>query len=205
MSKQLNNKETGHFIRIDKDKDKIDINNNRVVYTKYETIIYDEIGSVKKEFKIEQKGHEFTTINLEDYLNQTVNFTDLVINELQKELFANYVIEEGVYNWIYPLKNYRLVINNTKSNEALGNPSYLTLLNKMVTEQPNRLVQKTNTIIYVNSIEEGDLSESIVPYINDWIFIERNPNSQIPFASDLETYLEPPIEYVIIGDANGSN
>jgi len=169
--KQLNDKETGNFIRIDK----IDINNNRVVYTDYETIIYDNNGLVLKECKGEQKGYEFKSINLQSYLDTVINFSDLVINTLKVELFTNYEISEYGLNWLFEDKAVCLVINNTESNRNLNNIEYLALLNKIVTNQPNRIVQTTNILIYVNGIDENDLSDTIDNFIGNWIHIQYNP------------------------------
>ena len=72
---QLNNTTTGHSIKLNK----IDILNNRVVYTEYQlTGNYPYIEG--------QKPYTFTSISLKDYLNVSTNYEELCYNTLKTEL-----------------------------------------------------------------------------------------------------------------------
>jgi len=84
--KQLNNA-NGRVISIDK----IDIQNNRIVYSIH------EFGD--KNVKLSQESHKFTEINLQDYLSETVNYTDLVNEQLAVEKETGYTYSDDNQNW----------------------------------------------------------------------------------------------------------
>jgi hypothetical protein len=166
---QLNNKLTNNFIRIDK----IDILQNKIVYSVYETIVYNSQLYELYKYKLKQENYEFKSIDLREYLNQSINFTELCYSKLQSELFKDYVIESGLQNWLFYLKHYRITVNNIQNNKQLAiNSEYRRLINGMIDLHQNTIiVQDENTIMYVNTIKEEDIN-IVSKFLNKWIFVE---------------------------------
>jgi len=82
---QLNNI-NGKSIKLDK----IDILQNRIVYSIY------EYGTKEPKVVI---AYKFKDIQLKDYLNQTVNYEELCYTNLALENETDYVISEDIQNW----------------------------------------------------------------------------------------------------------
>lgn len=83
--------------------DKIDINQNRVTYSRY------DYGGENGKF-LEQIFHVFTTINLMDYLTEEIVFEELCYNTIVTEKESGYVIEEEVQNWLVPPTAVRVYV-----------------------------------------------------------------------------------------------
>jgi len=73
--------------------DKIDVNQNRVVYSRY------DYGLGKF---LEQKARVFTTITLQDYLTLETVYETLCYNTLIAEVEPAYVLSEELQYWLFP-------------------------------------------------------------------------------------------------------
>ena len=193
--KQLNNKENGHFIRLDK----IDILQNRICYTEYQNIVYRKVipepiidilgGSsiqpdsyieIVKEFKNESKSYTFTLINLNNYLNTSTNFTELCFNQLIIELFPDWIIEDGLQNWLFnrPIRTIilnSLILEHLKPINTNGDLSALGQLIQRVRVQHYDYYEDNHsddiTVIYFNTIVMSDYLV-IKDYLNSSIWSE---------------------------------
>lgn len=85
--KQLNNNNNGKIIKI------IDVNisQNKI---KYNILEYGESNSI-----VSTESHKFTSINLEDYLYQSVNFYELCLDTLKTEKETDYTLSSDLLNW----------------------------------------------------------------------------------------------------------
>jgi len=120
--------------------DKIDILQNRIVYSVYE---YGG-GQV-----LEQKALVFTTINLKDYLGIETNFEALCYTKLVEEKETDFVISEDVQNWTIVKGStsenttLRVYIPSNLTNKVLNTGNDLDILIKAMSplaEWVNRLV-----------------------------------------------------------------
>lgn len=91
------NSPNGNVIRLNK----IDINQNRVVYSKY------DFGNGKL---LEQKALVFSTIDLKDYLTIEIVYETLCYNTIVTEQEPSFVLDEEVQNWLFPATNVRIYI-----------------------------------------------------------------------------------------------
>jgi len=161
------NKTNGHIIRLDK----IDINQNRIVYSKYETIINEEA------FLIEQLPYVFTGITLKDYLNQDTNFETICLNQLKTEkLDETWSTSTDVQNWLYSNKPFRVIINNDEStSEMLINEAYKTLFDALFIKHKTTTTSNRgdkNSIIYVDQLDSNEIA-IVQEFIGTWIFTEQ--------------------------------
>lgn len=97
---------------------KIDVNQNRVIYSRY------DYGGENGRF-LEQKALVFSTISLLDYLSQEVIFEELCYETIIVEVEPGYVIAEEVQNWLYPANNVRVYITALTMNQVANTDSPL--------------------------------------------------------------------------------
>lgn len=103
---QLNNNTTGEVIIISQ----INTKQNNCVVNWYE--IY---ASSVQEIKL-QKVHNFTTINLNDFLDSLNNIKQICLNALMTELNLDetWIINtDNPYNWLYPARPIRIFVENS--------------------------------------------------------------------------------------------
>lgn len=189
--KKLSNKINNEIITIDK----IDINNNFIVYNHYETQCFDNDNKVVKEYLINQEVYYFKNIQLKGYLNQSTDFNELVLNQLLLEKFTTTVLiseedEEAVYdttsdwvyenniqNWLFANKPYRVTIDATLHNKTvLVNSNYELLTDKLFVRHKDYIIYNEKAIIvYVNGLLQEEIAV-VQNYLNVWIFTENNKN-----------------------------
>lgn len=167
------NKDNGHFIEIDK----IKIDSNMVVYSEYENTIAKQLG-----LNVVTKSYVFTTIQLRNYLNQLINFTELCYDKLQEEVTTDFVISEDEKNWLFnrPVRVTilnSLVLEHLKPINAQGDLSELGQLIQRVRVQHYDYYEDNHndytTCIYFNTVEPTDYAV-IEPFIGNGIYIETN-------------------------------
>ena len=173
---QLNNNRNGHIILIDK----IDILQNRIVYTEYEHK-NENLTFVKK-----QSSHVFNDINLKDYLNQSINYTELCYNQLktEKEL-TDFIVSEDTQNWLFPDRPYRIAVVSSfilKELQPLDNTGTLSDIGTLIENEKIKNFgfyidnsEDKISIIYVNTIEPDDMT-IVTPYLNNTMFVETKNN-----------------------------
>ncbi len=154
---QLNNKINGESIKIDK----IDILQNRVVYS-----LYGLDGIISQTVKT------FEQITLKDYLNQTVNFTELCYTQVKLELnLIDYTLESDTQCWLSPYKTKRFTIPNSLIVTAIKEDNeFKVAIDKIVSDSKidtEILIIETsnNTIVYANSINSS-IEDVIMQYIS---------------------------------------
>ena len=173
---QLNNGINGHTILIDK----IDILQNRIVYTEF------EYKSESLNFFEKQQAHTFKNINLKDYLSQSTNFTELCYTQLkiEKEL-TEFVISQDSQNWLFPNRPYRIIVISSfilKELQPLDNTGKLSNVGALIENEKIKNFgfyidnsEDKISVIYVNSIDTDD-TPTIAPFIGTTMFIEQKNN-----------------------------
>ncbi len=99
--------------------DKIDVNQNRVVYSRY------DYGLGKF---LEQKARVFTTITLQDYLTLETVYETLCYNTLIAEVEPAYVLSEELQNWLFPSASDRVYVPALTYNTIVNSGNELDLL-----------------------------------------------------------------------------
>lgn len=160
---QLNNT-NGKVIKLDK----IDVNQNRIVYSVYE---YGGGNFLK------QISYVFTSIKLKDYLNQEINFTNFCYEKLAEEKEKDYTISEDTQNWLHIEKPIRVMIDNSMSTkEMVDNVAYKTLMDVMLDVHKGFIkVGEKQTIIYVSTLDPEEMVV-IADFVGVWIFTENKNN-----------------------------
>lgn len=148
---QLNN-QNGNVILIDK----IDVNQNRVVYSVY------DYGQGKK---LEQKSLVFSTINLQAYLTQEIIYETLCYNTIVAEKETGYVLGEELQNWLYPVTTRRVYVPALTYNSIVNSGNELDLL--IQTYIPGDWIALSEGIHYYRDIvnEEETLVLEVYPEI----------------------------------------
>jgi hypothetical protein len=190
--KKLSNKINNEIIVIDK----IDINNNFIIYNHYEAQCFDMNNEVIKEYLISQTPYYFKNINLKDYLNESTDFTELTLKQLLAEQFTTYTLisdfdeelvyttssdwnyEDNIQNWLFDTKPYRVTIDAILHNKTvLANNNYELLTDELFVRHKDFIIYNEKAIIvYVNGLLPGEISV-VQDFINVWIFTENNKNS----------------------------
>ena len=126
---QLNNIENGRIAKISD----IDFKQNRVIYSIYESLVYDTEGNIilaplVGSFRFNPK------IKLESLLDTTFNPTEYCYQKLQEEILLDYEISEDIQNWAIEtgstgeLTTIRVYIPAAILNEVLNTGEPLDLL-----------------------------------------------------------------------------
>ena len=169
---QLNNTTTGHSIKLDK----IDILNNRVIYTEYQlTGAYPYIEG--------QKPYTFTSINIKDFLKVSTNYEELCLNTLKIELnLTDYQLSEDEQNWLFSERPARVIIKSSfvlkelQPIDASGNLSPIgQIIEREKIDNFGFYIDNPDdeiSVLYVNQVAPED-QEIINPYIGTSIFIEN--------------------------------
>ena len=157
--------------------DKIDINQNRIVYSEYETIVAD------KKFLIKQLPYVFTEINLKDYLNESTNFETLCLTQLINEILdETWTISEDIQNWIYSERPKRILILNKlilQELKPLDNRGTLSPMGQIIERVKVQhygfykdIPDDTSFVMYVDTITAEDYP-IILPFLNTSIWSDN--------------------------------
>lgn len=118
--------------------DKIDINRNKVVYSKF------DFGGENGKF-LKQTFLEFVTIKLEEYLTQEIIFEELCYNTIVIEAESGYATSEEVQNWLYPVTKVRVYIPALIINQVANTASQLySLIEIYAADNVARLLEGTH-------------------------------------------------------------
>lgn len=190
--KKLSNKINNEIITIDR----IDINNNFIVYNHYEAQCFDMSNKVVKEYLISQNVYYFKNIQLKNYLNESTDFTELSLKQLLSEEFtihtlisepeeepvytttSDWLYEDNIQNWLFTNKPYRVTIDAIMHNKTvLANEDYELLTDELFVRHKDFIIYNEKAIIvYVNGLLPDEIS-IVQDYVNVWLFTENNKNS----------------------------
>jgi len=173
---QLNNITNGHTIIINK----IDINQNRVVYTEY------EYKNNEMEYISHQSAHVFTDVVLSDFLSQTTNYMELCYTNLKSEReLDEFEISDDLQNWLFDDRPYRIIIISSfilKQLQPIDSTGLLTDIGALIENEKIKNFgfyidnpEDVVSILYVNSIDTDD-TPTITPYLGTTMFIEAKKN-----------------------------
>ena len=150
----------------------------KVVFTEYENILFNNDGTIKKEFISEYQNTKILNVdysNLSDgSLTDEENILKRFYEALKLELGDEYVISYDVQNWLFNTKPIRVIINNIKNNKQLViNSAYKALMDKMIATHEGFIdVGEINTVMYVNTLVPTEMAV-VLDFLDVWIFTEN--------------------------------
>ena len=160
---QLNNKITGHSIRITN----YSIDGNRVSFVEI-----DQSGK-----QVLSTKHNFKTITLADFLIVSTNYEELCYTTLKDELgYTDYIMESDTQNWLSLTKMLRFFIPASLIMEGLRTQnSFNDVMNNMIADSITDpeiiiLTNTTFTTVYANSVSEANAG-TITPLIESGVII----------------------------------
>ncbi len=177
------NKTNGDIVIINKG----DKQTGRTVFSEYENVVYNTDSSIYAKFAIEEQQVKILNLDYSDLADNTKTIEDnidlSILNSLKTELGVEWSVSNDIQNWLHTDKPFRVLINNVENNrEILVNPDYKTLMNDMLVLHDGFIdVNNINTVMYVNTLEDSDLS-IIAGFINTpenpdgWIYSESKIN-----------------------------
>jgi hypothetical protein len=147
-----------------------------------------------KEYLIGEKVHYFKNIHLKDYLNESINFTELCLKQLLDEEFTTYTLisgldeepvyttssdwtyEDNIQNWLHESKPYRVTVDAILHNKTvLSNNDYEILTDELFVRHKDFIIYNEKAIIlYVDGLLPAEISV-VQNYLNE----DNYPNTPV--------------------------